>query len=66
VQDQLRREDINLVDERRCQSAIKNARYHEALKHYQERFVRSRELQVEDLVLRQVLTQEGANKLSLG
>jgi hypothetical protein len=66
VQDQLWREDINLVDERRCQSAIKNARYHEALKHYQERFVRSRELQVEDLVLRQVLTQEGANKLSPG
>jgi hypothetical protein len=66
VQDQLRREDINLVDERRCQSAIKNARYHEALKHYQERFVHSRELQVEDLVLRQVLTQDGANKLSPG
>jgi hypothetical protein len=44
----------------------KNAWYHQSLKHYQERFVRSRELQVEDLVLQRVLTQEGANKLSIG
>jgi transposase InsO family protein len=44
VQDQLRREDIHLVDERRWQSAIKNAWYRQALKRYQERFVRSREL----------------------
>jgi hypothetical protein len=35
---------------------IKNARYRQALKRYQERFVRSRELQVDDLVLRWVLT----------
>jgi vacuolar-type H+-ATPase subunit C/Vma6 len=54
--DQLRREDIDLVDERRWQSAIKNARYHQALKRYQEQFMRSRELQVDDLVLRRVLT----------
>jgi hypothetical protein len=44
----------------------KNAWYRQALKHYQERFVHSRDLQVEDLVLRWVLTQEGANKLSSG
>jgi hypothetical protein len=31
VQDQLRREDVDLVDERRWQSAIKNARYQQAL-----------------------------------
>jgi hypothetical protein len=31
TQDQLRREDIDLVDERRWQSAIKNARYRQAL-----------------------------------
>jgi hypothetical protein len=43
---------------------IKNARYRQALKRYQERFVRSRELQVDDLVLRWVLSREGANKLS--
>jgi hypothetical protein len=42
----------------------KNAQYWQALKHYQERFVHIRELQVEDLVLWRVLTREGANKLS--
>jgi hypothetical protein len=52
VQDQLQREDIDLVDERRWQSAIKNACYRQALKRYYQRFVRSRELQVDDLVLR--------------
>jgi hypothetical protein len=52
TQDQLRREDIDLVDERRWQSTIKNARYHQALKHYQQLFVHSREWQVDDLVLR--------------
>jgi hypothetical protein len=56
MQDQLRCEDINLIDEQRWQSAIKNAQYHQALKRYHERFVRCRELQVDDLVLRQVLT----------
>jgi transposase InsO family protein len=62
--DQLRCEDIDLVDERRWQSAIKNVRYHQSLKHYQEWFVHSTELQVDDLVLRWVLTREGANKIS--
>jgi hypothetical protein len=49
AQDQLRREDIDLVD---------------ALKRYHQRFVRSRELQVDDLVLRRILNREGMNKLS--
>jgi hypothetical protein len=66
AQDQLRREDIDLVDERRWQSAIKNARYRQALKRYHQWFVRSRELQVDDLVLRRVLSREGMKKLSLG
>jgi hypothetical protein len=66
MQDQLRCEDINLIDEQRWQSAIKNAQYHQALKRYHERFIRCRELQVDDLVLRQVLTREGANELSPG
>jgi hypothetical protein len=42
----------------------KNAWYHHALKRCQEQFVRSRELQVHNPVLRWVLTQDGANKLS--
>jgi hypothetical protein len=64
TQDQFRHEDIDLVDERRWQAAIKNARYRQALRHYHQRFVQSRELQVDDLVLRRVLIQEGMNKLS--
>jgi hypothetical protein len=34
TQDQLQREDINLVNERMWQSAIKNAHYQQALKRY--------------------------------
>jgi hypothetical protein len=66
AQDQLRRKDIDLIDERRWQSAIKNAWYRQVLKRYQERFVHNIELQVDDLVLRWVLTRGEANKLSPG
>jgi hypothetical protein len=44
AQDQLRCDDIDLIDERIRQSAIKNAWYLHALKHYEERFMHSREL----------------------
>jgi hypothetical protein len=64
TQDQLQCEDIDLVDERRWQSTIKNACYQQALRCYHQRFVRSKELQVDDLVLRWVLNREGMNKLS--
>jgi hypothetical protein len=64
TQDQLRREDVDLIDERRWQSAIKNAQYRQSLRCYQQRFVCSRELQVDDLVIQQVITWEFANKLS--
>jgi hypothetical protein len=39
TQDQLRCEDIDLVDERRWQAAIKNARYRQALRRYHQWFV---------------------------
>jgi transposase InsO family protein len=64
TQDQLWREDIDLVDKRRWQDAIKNARYWHALRRYHQQFVRSRELQVDDLTLKRVLSREGMNKLS--
>jgi hypothetical protein len=64
TQDQHRHEDINLVDERRWQAAIKNACYRQALRRYHQWFLRSRELQVDDLILRWVLSREGMNKLS--
>jgi transposase InsO family protein len=64
MQGQLRREDMDFVDERRWWAAIQNARYNQALRRYHQRFVHSRELRVEDLFLRRVLNQEGLHKLS--
>jgi hypothetical protein len=34
LQEQLRREDVDLIDERRWQVAIQNARYNQALRCY--------------------------------
>jgi hypothetical protein len=64
MQEQLRCEDVDLIDERRWQAAIQNARYNETLRRYHQRFVHSRELKVGDLVLRRILNQEGLHKLS--
>jgi hypothetical protein len=52
IQEQLRREDVDFIDERRWQAAIRNARYNQALRRYHQRFVHSRKLGVGDLVLR--------------
>jgi hypothetical protein len=52
MQEQLQREDVDFIDERRCRAAIRNARYNQALRRYHQRFVHSRELRVRDLVLR--------------
>jgi hypothetical protein len=64
MQQQLRREDVDFIDERRWQVAIRNARYNQALRRYHQRFVHSRKLWVGDLVLRRVLNREGLHKLS--
>jgi hypothetical protein len=64
TKDQLRCDDIDLIDEQRWQSAIMNARYRQVLRCYHQRFMHSRQLQVDNLVLRRILTREGANKLS--
>jgi hypothetical protein len=64
MQQQLQREDVDFIDERRWQAAIRNARYNQALRRYHQRFVHSRELRVRDLVLRRVLNREGLHKLS--
>jgi hypothetical protein len=58
------RQDIDLVDERRWQAAVRNARYNQALRRYHQRFVHSRELRVGELVLRRILNREGLDKLS--
>jgi hypothetical protein len=64
MQEQLRCEDVDFIDQRRWQAAIRNARYNQALRRYHQRFVHSRELRVGDLVLRRVLNREGLHKLS--
>jgi hypothetical protein len=57
MQEQLQREDVDFIDERRWRAAVRNARYNQALRRYHQRFVHSRELGVGDLVLRQVLNR---------
>jgi transposase InsO family protein len=64
MQEQLRHEDVDFIDERRWQAAIRNAWYNQALRRYHQWFVHSRELWVGDLVLRRVLNREGLHKLS--
>jgi hypothetical protein len=64
MQGQLRREDVDFIDKHRWRAAIRNAWYNQALRRYHQRFVHSRELRVEDLVLRRVLNREGLHKLS--
>jgi hypothetical protein len=56
MQDQLRCEDI--------EDGKLLLKIHATGRRYHQRFVRSRELQVDDLVLRSVLSREGMNKLS--
>ena len=65
MQEQLRGIDVDLVDERRWRAAIRNTHYNQELRRYHQRFVHSRELRAEDLVLRRILNREGLHKLSL-
>jgi hypothetical protein len=64
MQKQLRRVDVDLINKRRWQATIRNARYNQALRRHHQLFVHSRELRVRDLVLRRVLNREGLHKLS--
>jgi ribonuclease HI len=64
MQEHLRCEDMDFIDERRWQVAIRNAQYNQVLRRYHQLFVHSRELRVGDLVLRRVLNREGLHKLS--
>jgi transposase InsO family protein len=64
MEEQLWQEDMDFINERRWQAAIRNARYNQTLRRYHQRFVHSRELRVGDLVLRRVLNREGLQKLS--
>jgi len=63
-QDAMRGMDLVLGEERRRQASLRAARYQQALRRYHCRSVRSRMLEVGDLVLRRVLSREGLHKLS--
>ena len=63
-QDAMRGMDLVLGEEHRREAMLRVARYQQALRRYQCRSVRSRTLEVGDLVLRRVLSREGLHKLS--
>ena len=56
--------DLVLGEEHRREATLRAARYQQALRRYHCRSVRSRTLEVGDLVLRRVLSREGMHKLS--
>ena len=54
-----------MLGEEHChQASLRAARYQQALRWYHCRSIRSRTLEVGDLVLRRVLSREGLHKLS--
>ena len=63
-QDAMRGMDLMLGEERRCETALRVARYQQALWRYHCCSVRSRTLEVGELVLRRLLSREGLHKLS--
>ena len=63
-QDAMRGMDLVLGEERRREATIRTARYQQALRRYHCRNIRSRMLEVGDLILRRVLSREGLHKLS--
>ena len=56
--------DLVLGEERRRQASLWAARYQQERRQYHCRSVRSRTLEVGNLVLRRVLSREGLHKLS--
>ena len=64
MQEQLLRDDVDFIDERRWREVIQSARYNQALRRYHQRFMYSRELRAGDLVLRRSLNRVGLHKLS--
>ena len=63
-QEQLRADDINLLEEKRNQALIRSAVYQQALRKYYDRKVQPRSLVVGDLVLKLIQSQSNRNKLS--
>src|SRR4051812_7730403 len=62
--DTMRGMDLVLGEEHRREATLRAPRYQQALRRYHCSSVRSRTLEVGDLVLRRVLSREGLHKLS--
>ncbi|CAO2152384.1 unnamed protein product [Urochloa humidicola] len=62
--EQSRRFDVNSVEEHRLTAVIQHARHEQQLRHYHNRNVRERSLNVGDLALRRVTKGKDLHKLS--
>ena len=63
-QEQLRADDINLLEEKRNQALIRLAVYQQALRKYYDCKVQPRSLAVGDLELKLIQSKSNRNKLS--
>jgi hypothetical protein len=64
ISEDSRRVDIGGLEEARCAALVQSARYLEGIRHYHDRNVKERFLNVGDLVLRSIQNTEGLHKLS--
>ena len=63
-QEELRNNELILLEGTRCRAALRAARYQQDLRRYHSRHIRPRTLETGDLVLRRILSREGLHKLS--
>ena len=63
AQDQHRRDDVVLLEEKRLRAATRAACYQQALRRYQSRRVHAQCFEEGDLVLRRIQSSKGTNKL---
>ena len=57
-------EELALLQEAKCQAAVRAVSYQQGLRRYHSRHIRRRTLEVGDLVLSRILSREGLHKLS--
>ena len=62
--DELRNDDLLLLEGLRRNAALRAARYQQDLRRYHSRHIRPRTLEAGDLVLRRILSRKGLHKLS--
>ncbi|KAM0919737.1 hypothetical protein ACQ4PT_007914 [Festuca glaucescens] len=63
-QDDLRKDDLVLLEEAHCRVTVRATLYQQGLRRYHSRSIGARTLEAGDLVLRRILSREGLQKLS--